>query len=256
MSEQEKFLGRWSRCKQKAAKLAKETAADESKSVQAESVAVDENLAVEKKVDRSALRGEPTKKTPEVFDVKSLPSIDSIVATTDIRPFLAPGVPVELTRAALQKAWRSDPAIRDFVGLSENSWDFNDPNSMHGFGPLQLTDEMKQIVTQMLGFSRTSDSDQVEKAQKPDELGETGGPKTASAVQNPAKEGREPARIVDVKSGDEKNILSHNNISASQRASYDDVATQRELGLHEKNDLKSKGRHGGALPRKRPTAQT
>ena len=34
------------------------------------------------------------------------------------------------------KALWNDPAIRDFVGLSENSWDFTDPNAMGGFGPL------------------------------------------------------------------------------------------------------------------------
>ena len=30
----------------------------------------------------------------------------------------------------------SDPAVRDFRGLSEYSWDFNDPDGVPGFGPL------------------------------------------------------------------------------------------------------------------------
>jgi uncharacterized protein DUF3306 len=241
MSEQEKFLERWSRRKQKAAELAKETAAGEPNPAQAENPAVEEKTAI------SSAPSEPAKQTTEGFDVSSLPPIDSIAATTDIRPFLAPGVPPELTRAALQKAWRNDPAIRDFIGLSENSWDFNDPNSMHGFGPLHLTDEMKQMVTQMLGSFRASDSDRVEKAQKPEE---TGGPKSASAVQNSGKEGGGTARIVDAKSGDEKNILSPKHLSATQKTSLDHVATQREIGSQAKNDLKAKGRHGSALPRK------
>ena len=38
---------------------------------------------------------------------------NSITAATDIRAFLAPGVPAELTRAALRRAWTADPAIRD-----------------------------------------------------------------------------------------------------------------------------------------------
>lgn len=29
-----------------------------------------------------------------------------------------------------------DPVIRDFIGLSENSWDFTDPDSIPGFGSL------------------------------------------------------------------------------------------------------------------------
>jgi hypothetical protein len=37
--------------------------------------------------------------------VPQLPSIESIVAESDVRAFLAPGVPPELTRAALRRAW-------------------------------------------------------------------------------------------------------------------------------------------------------
>lgn len=54
-----------------------------------------------------------------------LPPIGSIGAASNIRPFLEPGVPEDLARAALRLAWRVNPAIRDFVGLSENFWDFN-----------------------------------------------------------------------------------------------------------------------------------
>jgi 6-methylsalicylate decarboxylase len=44
-----------------------------------------------------------------------------------IRAFLRPGVPAELARAALRRAWVADPAIRDFIGLAESSRDFNAP---------------------------------------------------------------------------------------------------------------------------------
>ena len=40
--------------------------------------------------------------------------------------------------------------IRDFVGLSENSWDFNAPGAMPGFGPLGK-DEVARLVTRLLG---------------------------------------------------------------------------------------------------------
>src|ERR1700730_16737421 len=63
----------------------------------------------------------------DASSVPQVPSIESIVAESDVRAFLAPGVPPELTRAALRRAWSADPKIRDFIGLSENSWDFNDP---------------------------------------------------------------------------------------------------------------------------------
>jgi hypothetical protein len=78
----------------------------------------------------------PGPATQSVFDAPSLPSIESIGAGSDIRPFLRPGVPADLTRAALRRAWSADPAIRDFIGLSENSWDFNGPDGVPGFGSL------------------------------------------------------------------------------------------------------------------------
>lgn len=68
---------------------------------------------------------EPAREAP--FDPVSLPSIELIVADTDIVAFLRAGVPAELTRAALRRAWSSDPAICDFIGIAENQWDFNDP---------------------------------------------------------------------------------------------------------------------------------
>ena len=52
---------------------------------------------------------------------RALPATESITADTDIRAFLAPGIPAHLTRAALRRAWAADPAIRDFVGLAENA---------------------------------------------------------------------------------------------------------------------------------------
>lgn len=53
----------------------------------------------------------------------TLPPISSIGPGSDIRAFLALGVPEEVRRAALRRAWATDPAIHNFVGLSENSED-------------------------------------------------------------------------------------------------------------------------------------
>jgi hypothetical protein len=63
--------------------------------------------------------------TQSLADAASLPPIGSIGAASEIRPFLEPGVPQDLARAALRRAWMVDPAIRNFVGLSENFWGFN-----------------------------------------------------------------------------------------------------------------------------------
>jgi hypothetical protein len=88
------------------------------------------------------------------FDPSTLPPIESISAASDIRAFLAPGVPEELKRAALRRAWITDPAIRDFVGLAENQWDFNKPDGIPGFGSLELTLELCRIVASLFSDSR------------------------------------------------------------------------------------------------------
>jgi hypothetical protein len=105
----------------------------------------------------SAGAGEPTTQPPgdaasdALFDLASLPSIESIAADTDIGGFLRSGVPAELTRAALRRAWASDPAIRDFIGIAENQWDFNDADAIPGFGPMRVTDNAPAMLTRVLG---------------------------------------------------------------------------------------------------------
>ncbi|MGN6459585.1 MAG: DUF3306 domain-containing protein, partial [Pseudolabrys sp.] len=115
----------------------------------------------------------------EEFDLASLPPIDSIVEGTDISAFLKQGVPLDLTRAALRRAWVTDPVIRDFVGLAENAWDFNDPTAMPGFGPLdQSPEEVRQMLAQVLGEVRRN----TETALLPDEPASIAPPKSSEAM--------------------------------------------------------------------------
>src|SRR4029079_12446343 len=129
MSEED-FLTRWSRRKREVAKEeARETPAPEA----------------------PAQPPPPVSEKPEVaFDLASLPSLESINDLTDIKAFLREGVPADLTRAALRRVWTADPAIRDFVGLAENAWDFTDPNAMPGFGPLEATEEVRRLVARVI----------------------------------------------------------------------------------------------------------
>ena len=60
-------------------------------------------------------------------------------------------MPQELTRAALRRAWAADPAIRDFVGLAENAWDFTDPKAMPGFGDIPAGYDLKKMVAEVFG---------------------------------------------------------------------------------------------------------
>jgi hypothetical protein len=119
VTDSENFISRWARLKQRN----------------------EENVA----------QPRPDAPAEEPFDLASLPSIESIVADTDISAFLQSRVPAELKRAALRRAWTSDPAIRDFIGIAENQWDFNDPTAMPGFGPMLEGDRLPELLTQALG---------------------------------------------------------------------------------------------------------
>src|SRR5262249_38502379 len=93
-----------------------------------------------------------TSKAPPAM---SLPPIESIESASDIKALLAADVPLELTRAALRRAWTADPAIRDFIGLSENSWDFNASDGVPGFGSLDV-EEVRRVVAQLLDEPRAA----------------------------------------------------------------------------------------------------
>jgi hypothetical protein len=101
--------------------------------------------------DAGALPRAPAEEEPDLpaFAPTALPPIEAITATSDVRAFLARGVPEELTRAALRRAWVTDPTIRDFVGPAENQWDFTKPEDVPGFGSLELSPELRRIVASL-----------------------------------------------------------------------------------------------------------
>jgi hypothetical protein len=132
----EQFLARWSRRKQEARAGHAEPASEEA--AEANGPAPSGPAAAEP--------------VPSETDLSNLPPIESIDAATDITAFLRKGIPLELSRAALRRAWSADPAIRDFVGLAENAWDFNDPNAMAGFGGLDYSaEQVDALVRRIVG---------------------------------------------------------------------------------------------------------
>ncbi len=57
--------------------------------------------------------------------VASLPAVEDLSKDSDFTPFLAEGVPDELTRAALRKLWHSDPEFAHLDGLNDYDEDFS-----------------------------------------------------------------------------------------------------------------------------------
>ena len=166
MSDTESFLARWARLKREAnaaaesakfaelAKAAKRAdaaeAAEPTEAAQsAKSAEFAEAVESARAAGSAGAAGRAKAAEPAEAAVagdSGLPSIESITRGSDIRPFLKPGVPVELTRAALRAAWVADPSIRDFVGIADSQWDFNDPTAMPGFGPLEATDSARSYA--------------------------------------------------------------------------------------------------------------
>ena len=95
-------------------------------------------------------RASPTD-APALFDVAGLTPIETIEASSDIRRFLLPDVPEELRRAALQRAWLTCPAIREFIGIADNQWDFNQVDGVPGFGSLAASADLDHLVSELLG---------------------------------------------------------------------------------------------------------
>jgi Protein of unknown function (DUF3306) len=198
MSDPENFLVRWSRLKRAAA--LEENGVDED--------APDE--ALQKAAELPA----------PAFDPASLPAIDLIDAATDIRPFLEAGVPEELRRAALRSTWSADPAIRDFVGIAESQWDFNDPATIPGFGVRAAAEYAGSLAAHAVGGLNTAVGTPAERSP----MGEL--PASDGTCDDPADVAREVTAAVTDRPDDAD--LSAPEAPTSKAASFT---------------------HGGALPR-------
>jgi hypothetical protein len=228
----EDFLSRWSRRKREAAQSARSAQPP---------AAPDTAEASPSAAPAASGKTGPANTEREEFDLASLPPIDSITAATDITAFLRKGVPLELSRAALRRAWSSDPAIRDFIGLAENAWDFNDPNAMPGFGPLDQTPEqVRELAARIIGRVREATE---ELADASNEGWAESAAKHSSAQKLAcAADSQSPpppdARFVE----DRVTPAADGTIDAA--AADDGVAMQKDEPA-----LKVRRTHGGALPR-------
>jgi hypothetical protein len=129
LSDNDRFLSRWSQRKRLAAEEARKAA----------------ELAPE-------ATPAPAEEAAEPFYLSSLPDLESLTAQTDMSLFLQKGVPDELKNAALRKIWALDPAIRDYVGDAlDYAWDWNAPGGVPGGGELGAGFDTAKMVAQIFG---------------------------------------------------------------------------------------------------------
>lgn len=222
--EDEGFLNRWSRRKQEAAKDSVEQPIEQAKEAAPLEVAQDAQPAEEE------------------FDVSTLPPIESITASTDIRAFFAKGVPAALTQAALRKMWIADPAIRDHIGLSEYSWDFNTPGQF-GFGELDPSINVQEMVAEAYGKVK-------EVSAKTEKLAEAGAP---SELETPAEAtSSEPPRSVELRN-DKTESVSAQTVPENAELQVGDKNAQAAAAPQQPEESEQEipaqpRRHGSALP--------
>jgi hypothetical protein len=210
MTAPENSLSRWSRLKREA---------------------VSQGRAAADQDDTPACSAGPQDTSPEtgfdegLVDPAELPSIDTITVDTDIRAFLKSRVPAELTRTALRRAWISDPAICNFVGIAENQWDFNDPTTISGFGPLLETDDVPALLAQAFG--------------RPAEL-------VTAAAELPVAPGPLASAEIagEIVTPDQPEAPDASNGTADEGAAIEHPVAEPESGAPSKRRA-----HGGALPR-------
>jgi len=227
MSEPENFLTRWSRRKQEAEHEA-ETPDDAPR---------EDNVAEAPVVEGSQTEAVSAEEKEPEFDLSSLPPVESIGAGTDIRAFLQKGVPLELSRAALRRAWVSDPTIRDFIEVAENQWDFATGSDIPGFGPLEASDDVRRMVAEI--FQGRPDATAAESAPTENSVQELADEQNSQGVtQHAALQNPEPQNLPEASSVRDNTIVQREEENA---------ATQHDA-QHSEDDLPIKRTHGGALP--------
>ncbi len=242
MSEPENFLARWSRRKQEA-----EHEADQPSHSAGDESAPETEPQPSAELETSASKTAHDDKVPSEVDLSSLPPVESIGVGTDIRAFLQKGVPLELSRAALRRAWSADPTIRDFIGIAENQWDFATGSDLPGFGPLEASDDVRRMVAELFQGSvkppvaepayRAPDLPAEEQAQTAQDAHALAAPTQDETLRDSSKS--EPQEL--------QPAIASMTTSDPAHSQDENVAPQQNA-KHPDSVEPTKRSHGGALP--------
>lgn len=125
------FLGRWSRRKRAAAEQETPSAAPQPAP----------NPAPEPALEPQA--------EPELVEP---PSLDLVDKDFDLAHWLKQNVPESWKRAALRRAWESDPAISGYLDPARDyALDWNTPGGAPGYGPLSASDNVEEMIANIFG---------------------------------------------------------------------------------------------------------
>lgn len=131
MADHETFAARWNRRKLEAKQV--------------------EQAAITQPADRALAGGGAEIEAIEPGDETPLPTLDDVTPEGDVVAFLQKRVPAELQKLALRKAWASDPVISTFIEVAENQYDWNLPDGVPGFGPMDANWNVEELLAQAIG---------------------------------------------------------------------------------------------------------
>lgn len=253
MNDPEGFLSRWARRKRDADQ--EEAQPDELNKSAVPGDAADRDRAVphDARLEQPAdAKPDEADKEEPAFDLSKLPSINSITAETDIRPFLARGVPADLRQAALRRVWVADPHIRDFIGIAENQGDFTAAGDMPGFDFSPPTGDIARMIAEIFGENRSSETARSE-----------------AAGEEPATTSSE-TKLLEDETGDHRNVTpatathdvrgselpsevasDHETVRRTVLAERIDEngAPQKDDAVQEEKIQTVRRSHGGAMPK-------
>jgi hypothetical protein len=227
MNDPDNFLSRWSRRKHESVAQPEKTGGGEADAHPVRGRETGPDTPGSEPAAPSVPEFAPS--VPE-FNVGGLPPIESIGADTDISGFMRKGVPAALRTAALRRAWSADPAIRDFMGPTENYWDAAGPDGVPGFGDLDPNLDVKRLVSELFGEGAPEGA-------KPDALTSASGSAPSGEI---CGEGGKAAHASQESHASKE---SENN----QSCRTENAATQKKLPQAQSAQKISR-RHGGAMP--------
>jgi hypothetical protein len=145
------FLGGWSKRKLAAERQdAPDTKIELSLGTQAEPDPFDP-LAVDEDIDEQV--------------VAELPSLEDIIEGSDIKPFLAKGVPAKLKNAAMRRLWLATPNVRDYADPAvDYAWDWNAPGGVPGGGGKLTEAGIAKMVKGLIGGQNDHPSEESDEA--------------------------------------------------------------------------------------------
>ncbi len=240
--DDEPFLSRWSRMKQRAART---DAPTEQPVPTPPADAATQPDALRAPEPAGADASQPDAVESEApLDLEKLPRIEELTAESDIAAFLDLRVPAALRNAALARIWTLDPNIRDFIEVAENQWNWNIP------GGAPFYELIEEGSTAGLSFadatsaiSRTLTSTDA----PPDETG----PATENLIEISDQRKIDPTDAPPVAAQEEPAPPHLASVSRSDISSLPLQAVEPpapRMAAAQQNPAPLRRRHGGALP--------